>query len=166
MHHGIRASIAPADEADVPVLLDMIRELAEFEKLQDEVAVTHAALHAALFGRTPVAGALLAHAGGAAAGYAVYYRTFSTFAGRPGVYLEDVYVRPVYRRQGLGRALLEEAYRVGGGSGCGRYEWAALKWNGGALRFYQTLGARLLDEWVGVRLSGESLRRLMEKEVV
>jgi GNAT superfamily N-acetyltransferase len=140
----------------------MIRELAEFEKLQDELQVTQDSLHDALFGKTPAAWALLARVNGLPAGYAVYYRTFSTFVGRPGIFLEDLYVRSGYRNQGLGRALLEEAVRAGGGENCGRYEWIALRWNENALRFYQGLGAQLLDDWVCVRMSGNPLSQLVK----
>lgn len=154
--------IAQADEADVPVLLAMIRELAEFERLDAELKVTHDSLQEAFFGKTPVAWALIARVGGTAAGYAVYYRTFSTFVGRPGIFLEDLYVRPTYRKQGLGRALLDEVARVGSFGNCGRYEWIALRWNENALRFYKGLGAQQLDDWVCMRMSGDPLHQLMK----
>jgi GNAT superfamily N-acetyltransferase len=154
--------IARAVEADVPVLLAMIQELAEFENRREELEVTQDFLRDALFGITPVAWALLACVAGMPAGYAVYYRTFSTFAGRPGIFLEDLYVRPAYRRHGLGRALLEQTFRMGGGDPGGRYEWIALRWNENALSFYKGLGARQLDDWVCVRMSGDPLHRLIE----
>jgi len=153
-------AITEADKTDIPVLLTMIRELAAFEQLQHELAVTEASLCDALFGERPAASALLAHVDNEPAGYAVYYRTFSTFVGRPGVFLDDVYVRPAYRARGLGQALLERVARSG--DGFGRYEWIALRWNENALRFYRNLGATLLHDWVFVRMGGEPLRRLME----
>jgi GNAT superfamily N-acetyltransferase len=162
MDANTKYEIARAVEADVPVLLSMIRELAKFEERQRELEVTQDSLHDALFGKTPVAWALLAWVDGTPAGYAVYYRTFSTFVGRPGIFLEDLYVRRAYRKHGLGRALLEEAVRIGSGGNCGRYEWIALRWNENALRFYKGLGAQPLDDWVCVRMSGDPLHRLME----
>ena len=157
-------SIQPATLFDVPALMMMIRELAEFEHLHNELQVTESSLQDALFGSTPVAGALLGLVSGKPAGYAVFNPTFSTFVGKPGVFLEDLYVRPGYRRHGLGRALLEQAAQRGmRGGPCGRYEWMALRWNDTALRFYQNMGAQLLEEWVFVRMSGDPLRRFMEK---
>jgi len=156
-------SIQPATARDVPALMMMIHELAEFEHLQNELNVTESSLQEALFGSCPLACALMGLVSGHPAGYAVYYRTFSTFVGHPGVFLEDLYVRPLYRRHGLGRALLEHAVRRGmRGELCGRYEWIALRWNEAALRFYQSMGAHPLDEWVLVRMSGAPLCRLME----
>lgn len=150
-----------ANQADIPVLLNLIRELAEFEHLTHEVEVTADSLRIALFGERPVAGALLARVDGDAAGYAVYYRTFSTFAGRPGIFLDDLYVRPVYRRRGLGRALLKAVAGVCAEPG-GRLEWMALRWNENALRFYRNLGANVLDEWALLRMTGPKVARFLE----
>jgi GNAT superfamily N-acetyltransferase len=155
-------AITEAVEADIPDLLAMIHELAAFENLEQELEVTQASLFVALFGERPAANAFLAHAETEPAGYAVYYRTFSTFSGRPGIFLDDVYVRPAYRNHGLGRALLERVARAGIGVSPGRYEWIALRWNENALRFYQNLGAQLLTEWIFVRMSGELLHRFIE----
>lgn len=157
-----RFSIAPAVEPDVPDLLAMIRELAEFERLAHEVETSADFLHAALFGRQPVAAALLARAGDAAAGYAIYYRTFSTFVGRPGIFLEDIYVRPEFRSCGLGRALLEAVAKVCVELGGGRLEWNALHWNENALRFYAGLGAKVRDDWVLLRMNGDDVRNLLD----
>ena len=154
-------TISPATEADVPVLLTMIRELAEFERLAQEVVISAELLNASLFGERPVATALLARAEDKVAGYAIYYRTFSTFVGRPGVFLEDIYVRPDFRQRGLGRALLEavgkNCVRLGGG----RLEWNALNWNENALRFYRGLGARVMDDWVLLRLNPREVVKLV-----
>jgi GNAT superfamily N-acetyltransferase len=153
-------TISLAAEADVPILLTMIRELAEFERLAQEMVIGAELLRAALFGERPVATALLARAEDAVAGYAIYYRTFSTFVGRPGVFLEDIYVRPDFRQHGLGRALLEAVAKHCVELGGGRLEWNALHWNENALRFYRGLGARVLDDWVLLRLNPEQVVKL------
>ena len=151
--------------ADVPSLLELIRELARFERLEHEVQATAGSLHESLFGSSPVAGALLARWGQELAGYAIYFFTFSSFVGRLGLWLDDLYVRPANRRQGLGRALLERVADIGARRGCGRFEWTALRWNKDALWFYQSLGARQLDEWVMLRMEAAGLRSLArEKE--
>jgi len=152
--------ISPADPTDVPTLLEMIRELARFEKLEDQVEATAASLTESLFGPRPVAGALLARSGPARAGYALYFFTFSSFIGRAGIWLDDLYVRPAFRHQGLGRALIEAVARVGAERNCGRFEWAALDWNTNALDFYRKLGAKSLDDWVMLRLDASGLREL------
>jgi len=146
-------AIAPATESDVPILLEMIRELAEFEHLAHELEVTANSLHAALFGERPVAGALLARVDGSPAGYAVYYHTFSTFVGRPGIFLDDIYVRPVFRQRGIGRNLLGAVGEIGVKLGGGRFEWIALRWNENAFRFYRSLGAKVMDEWALLRMN-------------
>jgi GNAT superfamily N-acetyltransferase len=114
----------------------------------------------ALFGPTPSASALVAFAEGKPVGYAIYFFTFSTFTGKPGVYLEDVYVRPAYRRQGVGQALMRSVAQAGVERDCGRYEWSALRWNENALRLYRELGARTLDEWVLLRMNEGQLRHM------
>jgi GNAT superfamily N-acetyltransferase len=158
-------SIETATPADVPPLLELIRELARFERLEHEVQATADSLRESLFGSPPVAGALLARGGQELAGYAIYFFTFSSFVGRLGIWLDDLYVRPAYRRQGLGRALLERVTDIGARRGCGRFEWSALRWNANALQFYQSLGARQLDEWVVLRVEGAAIRSLAwEKE--
>ena len=156
-------SITAALETDIPVLLNMIRELAAFENLDAELQVTRESLRMALFGPRPAANAVVARSYGEAAGYAVYYRTFSTFVGRPGVFLDDVYVRPFYRKCGFGRALLERVARDGFDEKCGRFEWIALKWNENALQFYRNLGAEILEDWACVRMEGDSLQRLRKE---
>lgn len=155
-------AITAATESDVPALLGMIHELAEFEHLAQEVKITATSLRDALFASNPVAAVLLARVGGVLAGYAVYFRTFSTFVGRPGIFLDDVYVRPAYRTRGVGRALLRRVAQIGVKACCGRFEWIALRWNENALRFYRSVGARQLDEWVMLRMTDERIRRLAE----
>jgi GNAT superfamily N-acetyltransferase len=155
-------AISPLTPTQVPVLLEMIRELARFERLEHEVQATTADLERSFFGPHPAAGALLAHCGSEPAGYAIYFYTFSSFVGRPGIWLEDLYVRPTYRSRGLGRALIDAVARVGLERNCGRYEWMALNWNTHALHFYRRLGAQTMAEWVLLRLDSQGLRRLGE----
>ena len=157
-------TISPATDSDVPVLLALIRELAEFERLAHEVETDEALLREALFGERPVAAALLARVDDTVAGYAIYYRTFSTFVGRPGIFLEDIYVRPNFRSRGLGRAMLEAVAKISVELGGGRLEWNALDWNENALRFYRGLGAKVRDEWVLLRMNGSDVRKLSDGE--
>ena len=152
--------IAPATENDVPLILSLIRELAEYERLTHEVSATEADLHAALFGSNRVAHAVIAYAGEEPAGFALYFFSFSTFLARPGLYLEDLYVRPEWRRRGLGRTLLAHLARIAIDRGCGRMEWSVLDWNEQALRVYRSVGARAMDEWTVQRLSGDALHAL------
>lgn len=158
-------TINPAAEPDVPILLAMIRELAKFERLTHELEVTADSLRAALFGERPVAAALLARVGEKPAGYAVYYHTFSTFVGRPGIFLDDIYVRPEFRKHGIGRALLEAVAKIGMEIGGGRFEWIALRWNENAFRFYRSLGAKVMDEWALLRMNGREVGNLVAAKV-
>jgi GNAT superfamily N-acetyltransferase len=153
-------SIRPATLEDVPQLLTFIRELAEYERLSHEVVATVDDLSRSLFGREPCAHALLAFADSAPVGFAVYFYNFSTFLGRPGLYLEDLFVRPAVRGLGIGRALLARLARLAIERGCGRLEWAVLDWNESAIRFYRKLGAKPNDDWTTYRLSGEGLSDL------
>jgi GNAT superfamily N-acetyltransferase len=153
-------SIEPVTRGELPMLLELIRELARFEKLEHEVESTVPLLEKSFFGPAAVAGALLAKNGGVVAGYAIYFFTFSTFVGRKGIWLEDLYVRPDFRKQGLGRSLIEAVARVGVENECGRFEWTALNWNKTALDFYEKLGAKALDEWVLLRLNDSGLKRV------
>ena len=155
-----RIEIAAIKREELPELLELIRELARFEKLEHAVEATVGVLENSLFGAQPAAGALLARCDGKLAGYAIYFFTFSSFIGRPGIWLEDLYVRPEFRRQGLGRGLMEAVARVGVERNCGRYEWTALNWNEKALDFYDKLGARKMDEWILLRMNEEQLGRL------
>ncbi len=138
-------------------LVKLIRELAEFEKLLDQAVVTESSLEAALFCERPVAEAVLARVYGEIVGFALYFHNFSTFLGRPGLYLEDLYVRPRYRGKGHGDALLRHLARLAIARGCGRMEWAVLNWNQRAIDFYRKMGARPMNEWTVFRLDGESL---------
>jgi len=153
--------IRPAGPDDVPLILKLIRHLAEFEKLAHEVEATEARLGAALFpedGR-PAAECVLAFEGDDPAGFALYFATFSTFLARPGIYLEDLFVVPERRGRGIGRALILHLARLANERGCGRMEWAVLDWNEAAIRFYESLGARRLQDWTTCRLAGEALAK-------
>jgi len=152
--------IRPATEADVALILSYIRELADFERLLHEVVATEDRLRQALFGPRPVAESLLAELDGEPVGFALFFATFSTFRAQAGIYLEDLYVRPPARGQGVGRALLARLAQLACERSCGRLEWAVLNWNERAIRFYQSLGARPMNEWNVYRLTGEALDRL------
>lgn len=154
-------SIQPAQPADVPVILAMIRELAEYEQLSHEVTATEEKLRAALFDDPHVAQAVIARtADGIPAGFALYFFNFSTFLAQPGLYLEDLFVRPPFRRHGLGRRLLVHLAQVAVARNCGRMEWSVLDWNEMALKVYRAIGAKPLDEWTIQRLTGPALMNL------
>jgi GNAT superfamily N-acetyltransferase len=152
--------IQRAGEADVPLILQFIRDLAEYENHLSYVEATEERIRQAVFGSPARASVLLAHYGDRPAGFAVYYHTFSTFPGLPGIYLEDLFVKPEMRGQGVGRALLQALARQAKEENCCRIEWAVLHWNEGAIRFYQSLGAVPMDQWAVYRLSGEPLTNL------
>jgi GNAT superfamily N-acetyltransferase len=149
--------IRPAQPADVPVVLELIRALAEYERLAHQVVATEADLTASLFGARPAAEVILADLDGKAAGLAVYFTNFSTFLGRPGLYLEDLFVRPPLRRRGVGRALFQYLAKLAVERRCGRFEWSVLDWNQTAIAFYRSLGAVPLVEWTVFRLTGDAL---------
>jgi GNAT superfamily N-acetyltransferase len=153
-------SITRATPRDVPLILRLIKALADYEKLTDRVVATEERLSDALFGPHPAAEAVLASVDGQPAGYALWFGTFSTFLGQRGLYLEDLFVLPEWRGKGIGRALLAHVAEVAVSSGCGRVEWAVLDWNDPAIRFYRSLGAAPLDEWNVFRLTGEPLQKL------
>ena len=159
----MKITIAPVTPEEVPVLLELIRELARFEKLEHEVEATTELFQQALFGARPTAGALLARCDGEVAAYAIYFFTFSTFVGRAGIWLEDLYVRPPFRKRGLGRRLIDAVAQVGVERDCGRFEWMALNWNHVALDFYRKLGAKAMDEWVLLRLNRTALQKMGKK---
>jgi GNAT superfamily N-acetyltransferase len=162
-----QVKIRPAEPADVELIFSLVCELAEYERAPEEVTGTPELLSQALFGRDPQAEALLAElphqaglADGGAVGFALFYRTFSTWECRPGIWLEDLYVRPEQRRFGVGGALLARVAEIALNRGCARLEWAALTWNTPALDFYAKLGAQQLDEWVMHRLDERGLQRV------
>ena len=142
------------------LILSFIRELAEYERLSHEVVATEEALRDHLFGERPVAEVVIAEDGEAAAGFALFFHSFSTFLGRPGIYLEDLYVRPAFRGRGTGRALLVHLARLAKERGCGRLEWSVLDWNEPAIGFYRRIGASPVGGWTVYRLSGEALEGL------
>jgi GNAT superfamily N-acetyltransferase len=147
------AEIAPAREADLPLLLAFITELAQYEKLEHQVVATPLTLQHALFGPRPAAEALIARIGGEPAGFALYFHNFSTFLGKRGLYLEDLFVRPAFRGHGIGKALLVRLARLALERDCGRFEWAVLDWNRPARDFYEALGAEANSAWVNYRIS-------------
>jgi GNAT superfamily N-acetyltransferase len=151
------AMIRPARPGDESILLELVRELAEFEKLADTVVAGAADFSAALFGDPPRAGALLAESGGQVVGMAIHFATFSTFTGRSGLWLEDLYVRPAFRGRGIGRALITAILEHARALGCVRTEWSVLDWNEDAIRFYRSLGATVLPDWRIVRIDPRSL---------
>jgi GNAT superfamily N-acetyltransferase len=145
--------IVSATERDLPVILTLIKGLAEYEKLAHAVAATEAILRESLF-RKRAAEVVIGYAGDEPAGFAVFFPTFSTFLGIPGMYLEDIFVQPKWRRQGLGRQLLAHLARIASERGYGRVEWSVLDWNEPAINFYKALGATPMDEWTVFRLTG------------
>ncbi len=154
--------IRPATVDDVPVLIGFIRKLAEYEKLSHEVVATEAGIREAMFGARPVAEAALAYWDGQPAGFALFFHNFSTFLGRPGIYLEDLFVEAAYRRNGIGKALFAHLGQIAEERNCGRLEWAVLDWNKPAIDFYLSLGAIPKAEWTIYRISGDALKRLAE----
>jgi GNAT superfamily N-acetyltransferase len=152
--------IVRATVSDVPVILQMIRDLAEYERMADEVVATEAGLRESLFGLRPDAEVLIAYTDGQPAGFALYFHNYSTFVGRRGLYLEDLFVKPAFRGRGIGKRLLVELARIAIDRGCGRFEWTVLDWNEPAIGFYKSLGARSMDAWRIFRVTGDALTRL------
>jgi GNAT superfamily N-acetyltransferase len=157
---GLQLRFATAD--DVPLLRALIGELAAYEKLAHEAVATDDALRSTLFGERPFAEALVAEFNGAPVGFALFFYSYSTFLAAPGLYLEDLFVRPPARGLGVGRALMSSLARIALQRGCARFEWSVLDWNAPALGFYRALGAAPMQEWTVQRLTGESLRRLAD----
>ncbi|RZJ14131.1 MAG: GNAT family N-acetyltransferase [Haliea sp.] len=149
--------IRPATTADAGLILGFIRELAIYEKAEHEVLATEDDLRRSLFGQQPRAWALICSVDGVDAGFAVYFFNYSTWQGRQGLYLEDLYLSPSHRNVGAGRALLQHLARIAVENGCGRFEWSVLDWNEPALQFYRSIGAWAMDEWTRYRLAGEAL---------
>ena len=157
-------AIRPATAADVPIILELIRALATYERAPNDVTATEDGLSKVLFGEKPAAEVLLAFENDRAVGFALFFHNFSTWLGKPGLYLEDLFVRPEDRGKGYGRALLVELAKIARDRGCGRLEWAVLDWNEPAIEFYKRLGARPMEDWTVFRLAGESLTRLAEPD--
>jgi GNAT superfamily N-acetyltransferase len=155
--------IEPATERDVPLILRLITALAEYERLSHQVVATEAALRETLFGTKPAAEVVIAYADDTPAGFALWFHNYSTFLGKPGLYLEDLFVLPEWRAHGVGRELLSHLAGVAVARGCGRMEWAVLDWNEQAIGFYRKLGAAVLEEWRICRLTGDTLAALGRK---
>jgi GNAT superfamily N-acetyltransferase len=157
--------IKKATEQDVPLILFFIRQLAEYERLSHEAIMTEETLRQSLFGPRPAAEVLLGFFEDKPAGFAVFFHNFSTFLGRPGLYLEDLFVIPALRGRGFGRALLIELAKIARERKCGRFEWAVLDWNEPAIAFYKKLGAVPMSEWTIFRVTGDALERLANENV-
>jgi GNAT superfamily N-acetyltransferase len=153
-------TIRPAVPADLPLIAALIRDLATYEKLSHEVRFDEAVLGEKLFGPRPYAEVVIGELDGAAHGFALFFHNFSTFEGRPGIYLEDLYVREAARGSGLGKALLSHLAALAVERDCARLEWSVLDWNAPAIGFYKALGARFMDEWTVMRVDGEALGAL------
>jgi GNAT superfamily N-acetyltransferase len=154
------AKVRAASREDVPLILSFIKELAEYERLSHEVVATEETLKEWLFGERPVAEVLIGEHAGEAAGFALFFHNFSTFLGKPGIYLEDLYVRPEFRRAGVGRVLLVHLAKLARERGCGRLEWSVLDWNEPAIGFYRGIGASPVSGWTVYRVTGEALEEL------
>jgi GNAT superfamily N-acetyltransferase len=152
--------IRSATEEDVPLILTFILDLARYEKLEHEVVATAETLRATLFGQPRFAEVLFGEEDGQAVAFALFFHNYSTFVGRPGLYLEDVFVRPEFRGRGNGKAMLARLASIAVERNCGRFEWAVLDWNTPAITFYKSLGARAVDEWTIFRMTGAALRNL------
>lgn len=161
--HGLAITAAVAE--DVPLVLEFIRELAEYEKLADQVVADESALRESLFGPHPAAEVLIARVEGEPAGFALFFPNYSTFLGRPGLYLEDLYVRPDHRGRGVGGALLRRLARLASERGCGRFEWSVLDWNETAINVYRRIGAKPQTDWTVWRVDGDALDELAAGDV-
>ncbi|MBM3832134.1 MAG: GNAT family N-acetyltransferase [Verrucomicrobia bacterium] len=158
--------IETATESDVPLIVSLIKELAAYERLSDEVVMTEELLRTSLFGKCPSAEVIIGHYKETPVGFAVFFHNFSTFLGRRGLYLEDLFVRQEARGKGVGRALLLYLARLAKERQCGRFEWAVLDWNEPATNFYKSLGATPMNEWTIFRLTGDALDRLAARETI
>src|SRR5437867_3027442 len=156
-------TIRPATERDVPLVLELIKGLAEYEKLAHEVDATEAGLRRSLFGPSPGAEVVIAEAMGEPVGFALFFHNFSTFVGKRGLYLEDLFVKPEMRGKGFGRALLVHLSKIARERNCGRFEWAVLDWNEPAIEFYKRLGAVAMSDWTIFRMTGDALDRLSKE---
>lgn len=154
-----------ASRDDVPQVLLFIKELAEYEKLSHEVVATEDILQQTLFGEKPYAEVVMAELDNTPVGFALFFHNYSTFLGKPGIYLEDLYVKPSVRGQGVGKALLRYLAQLCNERDCGRFEWWVLDWNEPAINFYRSLGAKAMDEWTVYRVTGPALQQLAEEEL-
>jgi GNAT superfamily N-acetyltransferase len=154
--------ICAANPADASLILSLINELAEYEKLRHESVATEASIHKALFGPKPHAEAVIARFDGEPAGFALFFHNFSTFLGKPGLYLEDLFVRPAYRGRSIGKSLLSYLAALAVQRDCGRFQWQVLDWNEPSRKFYESLGAQADPTWVTYRMTGEALQRLAQ----
>ena len=157
-------AIRAAREGDAPLIFDLVRELAVYEKLGDTVDATPEAIAGALFGKEPRLFCDIAEWNGEAAGFAVWFLNFSTFRGRHGIYLEDLFVRPTFRGRGLGKALMAQLARRCVEQGLARFEWSVLDWNAPSIAFYKSIGADVMDDWKICRLSGPALQNFAAKD--
>ena len=157
-------TIRPGTREDIPLILWFIHALASYERLEDEVVASAELLEKNLFGNDPYARTLIADWDGTPAGFALYFYNFSTFLGKPGIYLEDLIVKPDFRGFGIGKSLLQRLANLAIEQDCGRLDWAVLDWNEPAIQFYKKLGAKALTEWTGYRLSGDALATFAELE--
>ena len=160
--HATDVRIVRATERDVPVILQMIRDLAEYERMADEVVATETSIRESLFGAHPDAEVIIAYTDDQPSGFALYFHNYSTFLGRRGLYLEDLFVKPSFRGRGIGKRLLVELARIAVERGCGRFEWSVLDWNEPAIGFYKTLGAQPMDSWTIFRVTEDALTRLAQ----
>jgi len=156
--------IRSATESDVPVILELIRALATYERAPNDVIATEEGLAEVLFGKKPAAEVLLAFENETAVGFAIFFHNFSTWLGRPGLYLEDLFVKPEHRGKGYGRALLIHLAKIARDRNCGRFEWAVLDWNEPAIQFYRKLGAKPMDEWTVFRLTRDGIAKLADSQ--
>jgi GNAT superfamily N-acetyltransferase len=152
-----------ATERDVPLILSFIKELAEYERLSHEVVATEQLLRASLFGERPAAEVVMGDYGDEPAGFALFFHNFSTFLGRPGIYLEDLYVTPSLRGRGVGRAMLAYLAKLAKKRDCGRLEWSVLDWNAPAIKLYKSIGATPMDDWTVFRVTEETLHGLADE---
>ena len=153
-------NIRRATPKDIPLILEFIRELAEYERMLDQARATSEDLLRDGFSSNPKFYVEIAEWNGAPAGFALWFHNYSTFQGKPGIYLEDLFVRPDFRKKGIGKALLAYLARIAVENGCGRYQWQVLDWNTPSIAFYESLGAKVMKEWFTMRISGETLEKL------
>ncbi|GAB6282389.1 MAG: GNAT family N-acetyltransferase [Ignavibacterium sp.] len=155
--------IINAEEKDIPLILSFIKEIAEYEKLSDEVIATEQSLRQSLFSNKPNAEVIFAYLDNIPIAYAVYFYNFSTFLGKKGLYLEDIFVKPEFRSKGIGKKLFLYLVELAVKNNCGRFEWAVLNWNESAIQFYKKFGAEPLTEWTTFRLSENNMKEILEK---